>query len=323
MNGLPMYLLITRDGPRAWDPGLDAALEPGYVGDALAQLTYTREIAFTYQVELDARAVYSGTASLYGSYVPLRSFTTWDGHWLLEVDDHLIMDGQDIGQALGFDAAFGFTRLGGQSFFFFERDGVVGISYGGHELPDLYERVFHNGCCEAVIHNVEAGPDAVWFHALQEGIWYWVEASTLESFETASRAGAELALQSLVGYFEHLSAGQYEEASLLYGGRYDVLLEYNPTVDAQDHAALLRNACTGNGFRCLRIRSARQQQDGASESEYRFLVEFSAPEGRLFARDPCCWASETDMPPESEFLLAVARGEDGRYRVQDLPAYVP
>jgi hypothetical protein len=87
------------------------------------------------------------------------------------------MDGQDIGQALGYDAAFGFSRMGEQSFYFFERDGWVGISYGGQVLPDLYEEVFHNQCCEAAIHNVEAGPNAVWFHALRDGVWYWVEAS--------------------------------------------------------------------------------------------------------------------------------------------------
>jgi hypothetical protein len=50
------------------------------------------------------------------------------------------------------------------------------MSYGGHTLPNTYESVVHNRCCEAAIHNVEAGPDTVWFHALRDGIWYFVEA---------------------------------------------------------------------------------------------------------------------------------------------------
>jgi hypothetical protein len=133
-------------------------------------------VTFTYQVELDGRPVYTGTAALTGAYMPLRSFTTWDDHWLLEVDDHLIMDGRDLGQALGYDAAYGFARIGDRSFYFFEQKGLAGISYGGQVLPGLYEQVFHNQCCEAVIHNVEAGPDAVWFHARRAGTWYWVEA---------------------------------------------------------------------------------------------------------------------------------------------------
>jgi hypothetical protein len=105
--------------------------------------------------------VYTGTAVAVGAYMPLRSFTTWDDHWVLEVDDHLIMDGTDIGQALGYEAAFGFARIGAQSFYFFEQDGLVRISYGDQVLPNAYETVFHNQCCEASIHNVEVGPDAV------------------------------------------------------------------------------------------------------------------------------------------------------------------
>jgi hypothetical protein len=143
------------------------------VGDDLARVTRTGDVTFTYQVELGSRSVYTGTAALHGAYVPLRSFTTWDGHWVLEVDDNLIMDGQDIGQALGYDDAFGFARIGDRPFYFFEKDGLVQISYGGQVLPNAYEQLFHNHCCEAAIHNVEFGPDAVWFHALREGIWYF------------------------------------------------------------------------------------------------------------------------------------------------------
>ena len=124
-------------------------------------------------------------------------------------------------------------------------------------------------------------------------------------------------------YFEHLRAGRYEEASQLYGGSYEVLIDNNPTLDPEDHAALWRNACTSNGFQCLRVRSARLQADVSSEAEYRFVVEFSTPDDQLFVRGPCCGASETDMPPQSEFLFAVVRSEDGVYRVQDLPVYVP
>jgi hypothetical protein len=124
-----------------------------------------------------ATVVNTGTAVAAGAYMPLRSFTTWDGHWALEVDDHLIIDGQDIGQALGYDAAFGFTRIREQSFYFFEQAGQVRISYGDQVLPKTYEAVFHNQCCEASIHNIELGPGAVWFHALRDGTWYFVEAS--------------------------------------------------------------------------------------------------------------------------------------------------
>jgi len=183
-NTRPLYLLVNSDEVQEWDSG-ESWARPGYVGDDLARVTRTDEASFTYQVELGTRSVYSGTAALHGAYMPLRSLTTWDGHWVLEVDDHLIMDGQDIGQTLGYDAAFGFARIGGQPFYFFEQNGLVGISYGEQVLPHLYEQVLHNRCCEAAIHNVEAGPEAVWFHALRDGVWYWVEARTPASSEVS------------------------------------------------------------------------------------------------------------------------------------------
>jgi hypothetical protein len=180
----PPYVLVRNGQFEPWDPGPSGLLPPAYVGDTLARVTTTGFPTITYQVELDSPAVdggtavvYTGTAVAVGAYMPLRSFTTWDGHWALEVDDHLIIDGQDIGQVLGYDAAFGFTRIREQSFYFFEQAGQVQILYGAQVLPNAYETVFHNQCCEASIHNVEAGPDAVWFHALRGGTWYFVEVS--------------------------------------------------------------------------------------------------------------------------------------------------
>jgi hypothetical protein len=150
------------------------------VGDALARVTFTGFPTLTYQVELGNQAVCSGTAVAAGAYMPLRSLTTWDGHWVLEVDDHLIVDGQDIGQERGYDAAYGFSLISGQPFYFFEREGKVRISYGGRTLPNTYDQVFHNQCCERAIHNVEFLGDAVLFHALWNGTWYLVEAGAYE-----------------------------------------------------------------------------------------------------------------------------------------------
>jgi hypothetical protein len=183
----PPCVLLRNGQVEPWDPGPSGLLPLAYVGDTLAHITTTGFPTITYQVELGAQgvpdstaAVYTGTTVAVGAYVPLHSFTTWDGHWALEVDDHLIMDGEDISQVLGYDAAFGFARIEGRSFYFFEQDGLVHISYDDQVLPNTYEVVFHNQCCEASIHNVEAGPDAVWFHALREGTWYFVEASLTE-----------------------------------------------------------------------------------------------------------------------------------------------
>jgi hypothetical protein len=200
---------------------------------------------------------------------------------------------------------------------------MVQISDSGQVLPTAHEQVFHYNCCKAAIHDVELGPDPIRFHAPREGIWYFVEAGTRASSEMADRADEELALQSPVDFFEYLSARRYDEASQLYGGSYEVLIDNNPTLDPQDHAALLRNACTANGFQCLRVQSARLQDQVMSRAEFRFLVAFCTRDGGLCIRGPCQGASKTEMPSQSEFLLAVVQSENEAFRVQDPPVYVP
>ena len=179
-NARPTYLLVSADSVEVWDVSMSNLLPPGYVADSLAALTTTQEYTFTYQVTLDSQVVYSGTAALQGAYHPLHGFSTWDDHWVLEVDDHLIVDGVDLGEAMGWGAAFGYHVIGGQPFHFFEQDGKVRISYAGQTMPFVYDEVFHNMCCEPAIHNVEAHEDVLWFHALRDGTWYFVEAGVYD-----------------------------------------------------------------------------------------------------------------------------------------------
>lgn len=130
------------------------------------------------------------------------------------------------------------------------------------------------------------------------------------------------ARETLVLFFDHLSTGEFQEASELYGGSYDVLIDNNPALDPNDHAALLRNACLVNGFQCLEVRSALPQKQ-ASAREFKFLVEFNNPDGSLFARGQRCGAGETGMPDQSQFGFTVQRYSGGVYLVTDLPVYVP
>jgi hypothetical protein len=174
-NASPLYLQVAVGRVEPWDADLTAFLPLVYVGNALARVTFTGFPTLTYQVELDGRAVYIGTAVAQGAYMPLRALTVWDGRWVLEVDDRLIVDGQDIAQELGYDGAYGFNLIGGQPFYFYQREGQVHISYDGRTLPNVYDQVFHNQCCERSIHNVELLGDVVLFHALRDGTWYYCE----------------------------------------------------------------------------------------------------------------------------------------------------
>jgi hypothetical protein len=54
------------------------------------------------------------------------------------------------------------------------------MSYGGRTLPNVYDQVFHNQCCEAAMHNVQTLGDVVLFHALWDGTWHLVEAGVYD-----------------------------------------------------------------------------------------------------------------------------------------------
>jgi len=178
---LPRHLKVQACGVSEWDAGANLYLPPVYAGDALATVNYTGFPTLTYQVELDGGVVYTGTAAAYGNYMPLRSLTGWDGHWVLAVDDHLILDGEDLAQAKGFDRAFEFAVLHGQPFYFLQQGETVKMSYAGQILPHSYEDVIHNRCCEPAMFNPEANGDMVWFHARKDGIWTYVEAGVYDS----------------------------------------------------------------------------------------------------------------------------------------------
>lgn len=133
---------------------------------------------------------------------------------------------------------------------------------------------------------------------------------------------AELARQALIGYFSDLHAGRFDRAAEAYGGTYEIMIDHNPGLDPADHAALFRNACTINGAQCLEIRSAELLPTEAA-GEFRFAVEFQLDDGSVFVQGPCCGGSAEDFPPFSTFTYVVIKGEDGSYRVMDMPVSSP
>jgi len=133
--------------------------------------------------------------------------------------------------------------------------------------------------------------------------------------------GSAQAQATLERYFSALAAGDYATADNLYGGDYQLFLDWNHDLTVEDHTALWERACQWNGLNCLALRSATlvtQQAD-----VFTFSVEFSNPDGSLFILGPCCGADETTMPPLSRFDIRVRRDADGQFKVLDLPVYSP
>lgn len=181
-NTQPTYLLIRPDTVEDWYAVTNNMMPPGFVGDQLAMaVTLSSDLPnFAYEVQLDGQAVYSGEGQIESTYELLRGFCTWDGHWALEANDHVILDGQDLGESLGYDAVFDFHILHGQPFYFFEQEGLIRLSYAGETLPNVYHEVVHHQCCEASAFNVEAHANVLWFHARVDDIWSFVEAGVYD-----------------------------------------------------------------------------------------------------------------------------------------------
>jgi hypothetical protein len=126
--------------------------------------------------------------------------------------------------------------------------------------------------------------------------------------------------QALVNFFDRLSQGSYAQAAELYGGSYETLQSWNPDLNPKDTAALWQNGCQVNGLQCLTVHSATLKQQ-TKNGKTLFIVEFNNPDGSLFSRPGCCGDNAT--PPTSQFEFRLLRGEDGKYRVMDMPVYVP
>jgi hypothetical protein len=138
---------------------------------------------------------------------------------------------------------------------------------------------------------------------------------------TSTSQDVEQAHQTLFDFFEYLNTGRYEEADLLYGGTYEMLSEFAPSLDANDHAALWRNGCQISGLQCLLVRSAQYLEQ--TDDILVFNVEFKNADGTLFVRRPCCGADEAQMPSASQFAYRVQKTPEGKYLVLDLPVYLP
>ena len=146
-----------------------------------------------------------------------------------------------------------------------------------------------------------------------------VEVSATATISAISIAISDdqVASSTLVEFFEHLNAGRYEEAGHLYAGTYQIMIDQNPAIDPQDHVALLRNACTINGFQCLQIRVVGIDRK-PSHTEYIFGVQFQNNDGSLFVLE-----TEAATMPISFFEIKVIKTPQSEFCVMDMPPYMP
>ena len=132
---------------------------------------------------------------------------------------------------------------------------------------------------------------------------------------------ADEAQEVLITFFQLMNSKNYAAGLVLYGGSYETMQNWNPDIDPSDHVTLWTKACEQNGLQCLLARTVTFKE--LQGDTYLFQVEFSNPDGSLFVLGPCCGATETEMPPVSQFEYKVARDANGKFLVMDMPPYVP
>lgn len=168
-------LLIHRGFTERWDESRHAFIPPVFVGDELVAVERDEEQE-QYSVMLGDETLYTFTVPGPRVDNPVKGLWSWDGHWVLEVDGEVVWaDGQSLNQELGYDEIFGWRLLSGQPFYFFKKDNRIGVYYAGQVLSYQYDDVIHYRCCEPGVFNVAGNETMVWFHALRDGMWYYVE----------------------------------------------------------------------------------------------------------------------------------------------------
>ncbi|MEN6410647.1 MAG: hypothetical protein ABFD44_13165, partial [Anaerolineaceae bacterium] len=176
--------LVTNDGAL---PLKDATIftdydQPAFMGEELLTLRFLQD-SNEILVQQGDSLVYRLLVPQPTVAMPIHAFASYQGHWYLEVSGLLIRDGVMVNTQLGASEVFGFSLLNGKPFYFYRQGDQIFMSYDGVKVTPLsakatfepYNDVIHDQCCEPAMFNVNANSNMVWFYALKDGTWYYVE----------------------------------------------------------------------------------------------------------------------------------------------------
>lgn len=104
-----------------------------------------------------------------------QRFFAWNGHWILEADDTVVVDGEILNQKFGFGEVFSWGLVNDKPTYFFRKGSRIGLSYDGQILPINYQNVAHNLCCSPAQNNPSMGNNVIHFFGQRDGAWYYVE----------------------------------------------------------------------------------------------------------------------------------------------------
>jgi hypothetical protein len=160
---------------------------PGQDGDSTAPVYFGEQIAYA-ETSGGLVSVYAGPSLLYampeqdaapapaGSEGSLHAWESGASHWALELDGQVILDGRDLNAAHQYEQVFDFRVLDGEPLYFYVKDGLTHMHYAGGSLPYVYDQVIFHPSGPLQAFNPGSAGSLVWFYALRDGLWYYVEA---------------------------------------------------------------------------------------------------------------------------------------------------
>jgi hypothetical protein len=178
MRQEPLYFLVYNGRIEPLDLNRLVRVPPIYVGDDL--VTVVAGDMYNYEVCVNGKTVYSHVIPQDRADIPVYALLEWQGRWGVEFLDQVIVDGASLNEQLGYRQIFNWREVHGQLFYFFTQGRRVHVSYAGQTLPQTYDEVVHNQCCEPSFFNVHTYADMVAFYALKDGVWYYVEMGVYE-----------------------------------------------------------------------------------------------------------------------------------------------
>jgi hypothetical protein len=126
-------------------------------------------------VQRDGREIFSIPTRGAAGSSPVRGLWAFEDQWVLEVEGHIVIDGQELNDRLGAEETFDWQIIDGKPFAFFMKAGLLHVWYNDSVYPLEYDRVVHNTCCEAGAFDVGHNAVMVWFYAHKDGLWRYVE----------------------------------------------------------------------------------------------------------------------------------------------------
>jgi hypothetical protein len=170
--------LLQRDGAVEWNAVQHFFTWPVYVGNDLITIDGGDSGWETLNVLRNGEIIFTQVMTQ-AVENPVRALHSFNGQWVIETQDTVIIDGIDIRQQLEYDKIFHWQPLNSKPFYFFVNQGKVGLAYNGQTLPVQYDQVIHGQCCEPTIFNPDGSDLMVWFYALRDGVWHYIELGRL------------------------------------------------------------------------------------------------------------------------------------------------